>query len=73
MVLDVGPRGGALYCEIFVANNLPADQLLITEGTLLTIKREDFAAVEARFSPTARFAVNAFLNDPQSVLSRLLP
>lgn len=67
------PRGGTLYCEIFVANNLPADQLLITEGTLLTIKREDFAAVESGFSPTARFAVNAFLNDPKSVLSRLLP
>jgi 8-oxo-dGTP diphosphatase len=67
------PRGGTFYCEIFVANNLPAGQLLITEGRLLTIKREDFAAVESRFSPSARFAVNAFLTDQQSVLSLLLP
>lgn len=67
------PRGGTFCCEIFVANNLPADQLLITEGRLLTIKREDFAAVESSFSPSARFAVDAFLNDRQSVLSRLRP
>jgi len=66
------PRGGTIRAEIFVTNNLPPDRLVITEGTLLTISLEDFATVESRFSPSARFAVNAFLNDQQSVLSRLL-
>ena len=55
-----GPCGGTLHCEIFVANNLPADRLVITEGTLLTVKPEDFARVEPRFSPSARFAINTF-------------
>ena len=67
------PRGGTFYAEIFVANNLPADQLVITEGALLIIKPGDIASEESRFSPSARFAVNVFLNDQQSVLSRLRP
>jgi 8-oxo-dGTP diphosphatase len=69
----IDPRGGTLHAEIFVANNLPADQLVITEGTLLTVKPQDVATVYSRFSPSARFAVNTFLNDQQSVPSRLRP
>ena len=67
------PLGGAFHCEIYVANNIPVDQLLITEGSLLPVKPEDLATIDARFSPSARFAVNAFLNDQESVLSRLRP
>jgi len=69
----IDPRGGTFHVEIFVTNNLPADQLVITEGVLLTIKPGDIARVYSRFSPSARFAVNAFLNDQQSVLNRLQP
>ena len=57
------PYGGTIRAEIFVANNVPADRLVITEGSLLTIKPEDVATVAARFSPSARFAMKAFLND----------
>jgi 8-oxo-dGTP diphosphatase len=67
------PRGGTFRAEIFVAYNIPVDQLVITEGALLTIGPEDFAAMESRFSPPARFAMNAFLSDQQSVLGRLRP
>ena len=69
----VDPRGGTFRTEIFITNNLPAHRLIITEGTLLTVKPEDVATVYPRFSPSARFAVNAFLNDQQSVLRRLQP
>jgi len=69
----VDPRGGTFCTEIFVANNLPAHQLVVTEGSLLTIKRKDFEAMEPRFSPSARFAVSAFLNNQETVLSRLRP
>jgi 8-oxo-dGTP pyrophosphatase MutT (NUDIX family) len=65
------PLGGTFYTEIFVANNIPADQLVITEGSLLIIRPEDFATIVPRFSPSARFAVNAFLKDQQSALGRL--
>ena len=59
--------------EIYVANNVPVDQLLITEGSLLSVKPDDLATIDAKFSPSARFAVNAFLNDQESMLSRLRP
>jgi hypothetical protein len=65
--------GGAFHCEIYVANNIPVDQILITEGSLLPIKPEDVATIDARFSPSARFAANTFLNDRQSMLGRLRP
>ena len=67
------PLGGAIHGEIYVANNVPVDKLLITEGSLLPVKPEDLATIDARFSPSARFAVNAFFNDQESVLSRLRP
>ena len=63
--------GGTIHDEFFVANNVPADRLVITEGALLSVKPEDIATVEPRFSPPARFAMSAFLKDQQSVLSRL--
>jgi 8-oxo-dGTP diphosphatase len=55
------PRDGTFYSEIFVATDIPVDQLVITEGTILTIMLEEFATIEPRFSPSARFAVNTFL------------
>jgi 8-oxo-dGTP diphosphatase len=63
--------GGTIHDETFVVNNVPADRLVITEGSLLSIRLEDIATVEPRFSPPARFAMSVFLNDQQSVLSRL--
>ena len=65
------PYGGTIHTEIFVANNVPADRLVITEGSLFAVKPEDVVIVEPRFSPLARFAMKAFLNDQQGVLSRL--
>ena len=67
------PLGGTIRGEIYVANNVPVDQLLITEGSLLPIKPEGLATIDAKFSPSARVAVNTFLNDQESMLSRLRP
>jgi 8-oxo-dGTP pyrophosphatase MutT (NUDIX family) len=54
------PGGGTLHAEIFIANDVPVDRLVITEGALLSVRPEDIAAVANKFSPVARFAVNAF-------------
>jgi 8-oxo-dGTP diphosphatase len=67
------PLGGTIHGEIYVANNVPVDKLLITEGSLLPVKPEDLATIDARFSPSARFAVNVFLNDQEIMLNRLRP
>jgi len=66
-------RGGTFRCEIFVTNNLPADRLAITEGALLAIWPKDLATIESKFSPSASFAVNAFLRDQTRMFSLLLP
>jgi hypothetical protein len=42
------PCDGTFHAEIFVTNNT-AGRLMITEGTLLTIKPEDFATLELDF------------------------
>ena len=65
--------GGTIHDEIFIVSNVPADRLVITEGSLLSVKLEDIATVEPAFSPPARFAMNAFLSNQQTVLSRLRP
>ena len=67
------PLGGTIRSEIYVANNVPVDQLLITEGSLLPVKPEDLVTIDARFFPSARVAVNTFLNDQEGMLSRLRP
>ena len=45
--------------KIHVANNVPVDKLLITEGSLLPVKPEDLTTIDARFLPSARFATPA--------------
>jgi len=70
-VNEIDPRGATTHVEIFIASNVPADRLVITEGSLFTVKPQDVATVEPKFSPTARFAMKVFLNDQQSVLRRL--
>ena len=67
------PCGGTLHAEIFIVNDVPADLLVITEETVFSVTPEDVAAVGSGFSPIALFAMNAFLKDQQSVLSRLRP
>ena len=64
--LDVDVHGGSLHGEFFVATDIPVDMLRITEGSLLVVKREDVIAVEPKFAPTTRFAMNVLLNKQKS-------
>jgi 8-oxo-dGTP diphosphatase len=59
------PLGGAFHCEIYVANNVAVDQLLITEGWLLPVKPEDVATIDARFSPLGTLCSEHFLERPR--------
>jgi 8-oxo-dGTP diphosphatase len=58
---EVGDHYGDVHGEIFVANNIPVEELLVTEGLLLMVEPEDVPAIEAKFSPSARFAIGRFL------------
>lgn len=47
--------------ELFIAYNVPADLLKITEGSLLIVEADRVATVEQKFAPSALFAMEAFL------------
>ena len=52
---EVGDHGADIHGEIFVANNIPVEELLVTEGLLLVVEPEEILAIEAKFSPSALF------------------
>ncbi len=63
---EVDDRGIHIHGEIFVANQIPVEELLITEGLLLVVEPEDVPAIEAKFSPSARFAIRRYLMSKES-------
>ena len=59
---EVGDHGADIHGEIYVANNIPCEELLVTEGLLLVVEPADLPAVEANFSPSAQFAIRRFMD-----------
>jgi 8-oxo-dGTP pyrophosphatase MutT (NUDIX family) len=69
---EINVDGRTVHSEFFIADDLPVDRLRITEGSLLIVKPEDVAGIEARFSSPAIFAIKAFMNKQQDrLVSRL--
>ena len=62
---EVGDHGAGVHGEIFVANNIPVEELLVTEGLLLVVEPEDIPDIEPKFSPSARFAIRRFFDEPR--------
>jgi 8-oxo-dGTP diphosphatase len=59
----VVPEANAIvHGEFFVARDLPAEALVITEGSLLIVNPEELIAIKSKLTPSARLAINAFLN-----------
>jgi 8-oxo-dGTP pyrophosphatase MutT (NUDIX family) len=46
---------------IFVADGIPADSLVVTEGSLLIVPKAQLAEIEHKLSPSARFALTGLL------------
>jgi 8-oxo-dGTP diphosphatase len=61
--VDPDAEGGTLRGEFFVAREVPADALLITEGSLFIAEREDLLGLMRRLAPSAQFAVSSFLTN----------
>jgi 8-oxo-dGTP diphosphatase len=53
--------GGTLHGEVYVARDIPAHRLTITEGTLLVIALEKLAQLEELLAPPAKYALGIFL------------
>ena len=60
---EVGDHGADIHGEIFVAINIPVEELLVTEGLLLVVEPEEILAMEAKLSPSACFAIRRFLDE----------
>jgi 8-oxo-dGTP pyrophosphatase MutT (NUDIX family) len=60
--IDDDQNGAVVHAEFFVARELPAEDLMITEGSAVFVKQQDLAAVEPGFTPSTRYAIRAFLN-----------
>ena len=61
--VDPDAEGGTLRGEFFVARDVPADALLITEGSLLIAERDDAFPLMRRLAPSAQFAMRTFLKN----------
>lgn len=58
--LDVDGR--TVRGEFFIARNIPVDALVITEESLLIIKPRELLQVDGKLTPSAQFAMNAYLD-----------
>jgi 8-oxo-dGTP diphosphatase len=56
----VNSDGATARGEIFLAEQVPADELIVTEGSLLIVPRADLATIEHKLSPSASFALTVF-------------
>jgi 8-oxo-dGTP diphosphatase len=59
---DPEVKGRAFRGEFFVTHEIPIQNLTITEGALLMVKPDQLSAIARKLTPTAQFALSAFLN-----------
>lgn len=59
---DIDIEGGTLRGHLFVARDVQANALVVTEGALLIVDPADVSTIEPRLAPTARVALNIFLD-----------
>jgi 8-oxo-dGTP pyrophosphatase MutT (NUDIX family) len=59
---DIDVEGGFFRGEFFIARDIPVDALVITEGSLLIVKPSELAQIDRRLAPSAKFALNAYLD-----------
>ncbi len=59
--MDIDVDGGTVSGEFFITRNIPVDALVVTEGSLLIIKPSELVQIDSKLTPTARFAMKAYL------------
>jgi 8-oxo-dGTP pyrophosphatase MutT (NUDIX family) len=56
-------EGAPTRGAIFVAEGIPVDSLVVTEGSLLIVPQAEVAKIEHKLTPSAGFALTSFLGD----------
>jgi 8-oxo-dGTP pyrophosphatase MutT (NUDIX family) len=59
----IDPGGGTVVGEFFVARDIPADALVVTEGSLLIVTPDELPSLVQRLAPSASYAVRIFTNN----------
>jgi 8-oxo-dGTP diphosphatase len=62
---DIDNKRGTIHGHLFVVQDIPVHALAITEGSLLIVEPLEINEIEARFAPTTRLALKAYLNTRQ--------
>jgi 8-oxo-dGTP pyrophosphatase MutT (NUDIX family) len=57
---DLAVQGGTLCVNFFVVRDVPADRLVVSEGTPVFVLPQELGALDERFTPTTRYALKAF-------------
>ena len=58
---DIDIDGGTLRGHLFVARDIPADALAITEGSLLIVEPAEICVIGPKLGPSTRLALKAYL------------
>ena len=54
---DIDAESGSFSGDLFLARDIPVEELLVTEGSLLVINRNEVIAIDQKLTPAARFAM----------------
>lgn len=60
--VDADAKGGTVHGEFYLARDVPAETLHVTEGSLLVVKPDELILLKDRLAPSTRYALGAFLN-----------
>jgi 8-oxo-dGTP diphosphatase len=58
---DIEVEGGTVRGEFFIARDISVDALVITEGSLLIVNPSELAQMDHNLTPSAKFAMKAYL------------
>lgn len=66
---DHSTPNGRLHGEVFVARDVPVDELTITEGSLQVVALDDLERISDMLAPPAKCALEIFFNRTSGYLS----
>ena len=60
---DIDADSGSFSGDLFIARGIPVDALVVTEGSLLVVRRDEVITMDQKLTPSARFAMQ-FIGTP---------
>jgi 8-oxo-dGTP diphosphatase len=59
---DIEIDGGTVRGDFFITREIPTNALVVTEGALLIIDADEITEIEAKLTPSARFAFRVYFD-----------